>query len=119
MSEHALLLPCLLGSDGNTERSRAFNLILSSMPWPESDKWYALFKSQAGYAPMWALTLLQYSKEFERRYDQDDQGRSGWITQPKYTIPQEWIDAFHAGLKNDWQTFDSVLGLWELSKAKD
>lgn len=85
------------------------NLIHNCLPWPEQEIWMKCFEDEEGFIEKWIVTLLTHT------YAVRDKTK---LTQP-WVLHPLCLDSLHAAFKRDWTTFDSVLGIWELSEAKD
>lgn len=86
--------------------------VREGLSWDRREAWDKCFSDPEGYVAHWVLVLMCHPKKYEWHWN-DTTHQRRIVLDPYFT------DAFDAGLKRDWPTFESVLGLWELSEAKD
>lgn len=85
--------------------------IREGLPWDRKADWDRCFEDPAGYIPRWVLVLMCHPHKYEYHWTPRSQQR--------IVLHEYFIAAFDAGLKQDWEAYDSVLGLWDLSRAHD
>lgn len=97
----------------NAKLNGHISLVHRSLPQEQQEQWMEQFADPEGYIEQWLVTLLSLAYAERHVKHPMDHKYFGWTLRP---YAQK---AIAAGLNRDWTEFDSVLGIWELSEAKD